>query len=100
MSYTIKEQLGALREVMKSTSDFTLKNKLNDLFSTASAAKIIFEDEPDLLDKIQEINKELLNALRIAHPILLEACDKWSNGEDWYDSAMVICELAIKKATR
>ena len=40
----------------------------------------------------------LLKALRAAMPILLEATEQWSNGEDCYDSAHKIALAAIAKA--
>lgn len=69
MKYTMKEQLAALREVMKAVPDSILKDKLNDLFSTGVAAKILLEDMPTtmiVMNKLQQTNKELLEALEVA----------------------------------
>lgn len=46
-----------------------------------------------------KINAELLEALRFAESTLIEAVEKWSNGEDCYQMALDKCKQAIAKAT-
>lgn len=39
----------------------------------------------------------MLKALKAAKPVLVEANEKWSNGEDCYESALTLVENEINK---
>jgi len=54
---------------------------------------------PERQAKLLANADKLLTALKAAHTILIEANEKWSNGDDSYQSALELCESAIKDAT-
>jgi cell division septum initiation protein DivIVA len=110
MSLTKDKEMKTLQEILEKHFDGCISvspRKIED--AAQEAIKEAFDQSSktiyDLKKEIEQLKETISkydsvqgNAIKAAHPIVMEACEKWSNGEDCYQSALELIESAMKKS--